>query len=73
MYFLQREHNPPHVHVIYQDETFSITISDLRIIDGETKPSSRALEMVKEWIEINKDELLKMWETQEIHELEPLK
>ena len=39
MYFVQKEHNPPHVHVIYQDETFSITIKDLKIIDGETNPS----------------------------------
>ena len=73
MYFLQKEHNPPHVHVIYQDETFSISIEDLSIIDGETHPSSRALSMVKEWISLHRDELLKMWETQEFHSIEPLR
>lgn len=73
MYFLPKEHNPPHVHVIYQDETFSITIKDLVIIDGETNPSPRALNMVKDWIALHRDELMKMWETQEIHELEPLR
>ena len=73
MYFLGKEHNPPHVHVIYQDETFSITIKDLTIISGESNPSARALEMVKEWIVIHRDELLNMWETQDIHEIEPLK
>lgn len=48
MYFLQSEHNPPHVHVIYGDETFSITIKDMRILDGEAHPTPRALSMVKE-------------------------
>ncbi len=73
MYFLPKEHNPPHVHVIYGEETFSISIVDYSIIDGELHPSSRVLSMVKEWIGLHRDELLKMWETQEIHELEPLK
>ena len=73
MYFLQSEHNPPHVHVIYQDETFSITIKDLKIIDGELSPSPRALKMVKEWINLHQEELLTMWETQDFHEIEPLK
>jgi len=73
MYFLQKEHNPPHIHVIYQEETFSLTIKDLRIIDGESHPSPRLLSIVKEWVLLHQDELLKMWETQEIHEIEPLK
>ena len=73
MYFLQSEHNPPHIHVIYQEETFSLTIKDLRIIDGEANPSPRLLAMVKEWVLLHQNELLKMWETQDIHELDPLK
>lgn len=73
MYFLQKEHNPPHVHVIYQDETFSISIKELEIIDGEVRPSSRAFSMVKEWIELHREELLAMWESQEFHSIEPLR
>ena len=73
MYFLSKEHNPPHVHVIYQDETFSISIKDLSIIDGEMNPSSKALSMAKEWIIIHRNELLTMWETQEFHSIEPLR
>lgn len=34
MYFLPKEHNPPHIHVIYRDETFSISIKELENIDG---------------------------------------
>ena len=73
MYFQQMEHNPPHVHVIYGEETFSIAIKDLKIIDGETNPTSRVLSMVKEWINLHKDELLKMWDSQDFREIEPLK
>ena len=73
MYFLPREHNPPHVHVIYGDVTFSISIKDLVIIDGELNPPSRVLSMVKEWVGLHQDELMNIWETQEFHEIEPLK
>ena len=73
MYFLPKEHNPPHIHVIYGEETFSISIKELQIIDGELNPTARVLSMVKEWILLHQDELLKMWETQDLHEVEPLK
>ena len=66
-------HNPPHIHIIYQEETFSLTIKDLVIIDGEKNPSPRTLSMVKEWVLFHQNELLKMWETQEFQEIEPLK
>ena len=72
MYYIQKEHNPPHIHVIYGEETFSIAIKDGSVLDGELNPSSRTLSMVKEWMSLHKDELLKMWETQEFHEIEPL-
>ena len=73
MYFRLKEHNPPHIHVIYGDETFSISIKELEIIDGEQEPTNRVLAMVKEWVLLHKKELLRMWETQDIHEIEPLK
>ena len=73
MYFLPREHNPPHIHVIYGEETFSISITDMEIIDGELNPTSRVLSMVKEWILLHQQELLNMWSTQDIAEIEPLR
>ena len=73
MYFLPKEHNPPHIHVIYGDETFSISIKDMKIIDGEFNPTTRVLSMVKEWITLHQDKLLEMWETQVFQEIEPLK
>lgn len=73
MSFLPREHNPPHIHVIYGEETFSISLIDMEIIDGELNPTSRVLSMVKEWISLHKQELLNMWNTQDIAEIEPLR
>ena len=72
MYFIQAEHNPPHIHVVYGEDTFSIAIKDMRILDGDNHPSPRVLSMVKEWIELHREELLEMWDTQEFHEIEPL-
>ena len=73
MYFLPKEHNPPHIHAIYGEEAFSISIKDLKIIDGEYNPTPRVLSMVKEWILLHQNELCEMWETQDLHEIEPLR
>ena len=70
MYFLQKEHNPPHIHAIYGDDVAAITIPDGMVIEGALP--NKALEMVKEWVSLNKDELLTMWETQEFKQLSPL-
>ncbi len=45
MYFLQSEHNPPHVHAIYGNESVSIQISSGRVLDGKIPP--RALKSVR--------------------------
>jgi hypothetical protein len=69
IYFLGSEHNPPHVHATYSENEASFDISTGRIIDGTM--SSRVAEMVKEWIALNRVELLDMWETQEFKKLGP--
>ena len=70
MYFLQKAHNPPHIPAIYGDDVSEIKISDWKVIEGALP--NKALEMVKEWVSLNKDELLTMWETQEFKQLSPL-
>lgn len=70
MYFIQAEHNPPHIHAIYGDDVAEITILDCEVLDGHLPP--KALSMVNEWISINREALLKMWETQEFQKLSPL-
>ena len=68
--FLQKEHNPPHIHAIYGDDVAAITISDGQVLEGYLP--GKALEMVREWIELHKEELLAIWNTQEFKKLSPL-
>ena len=57
MYF--NEHNPPHFHVIYNEYKAVISINDGAITGSLPR---RALNMVYEWLDIHKDELLHNWE-----------
>ena len=70
MYFQQAEHNPPHIHALYGDDMAEVDIRTGEIIEGSLPP--KALSMVREWIEINKKDLLHMWKTQEFKNLSPL-
>lgn len=70
MYFLQREHNPPHIHAIYGENVAAITIVDGKVLEGDLP--AKALEMVREWISEHRDELLTIWETQEFKQISPL-
>ena len=67
------EHNPPHIHVEYQDFKAVITIKD-GIVEG--KMPKIALRLVFEWIDLHKEELLINWECVEekkpLHAIEPL-
>ena len=71
MYQSDKEHNPPHIHVIYGEEYAAISIKDGNVINGELPP--KALSLVREWVDINKEDLLEMWETSKFKKLEPLK
>ena len=57
MYF--NEHNPPHFHLIYNEYKAIISINDGAITGSLPR---RALNMVYEWLDIHKDELLHNWE-----------
>ena len=70
MYFLQSEHNPPHIHAIYGDDVAALDFQG-NVLEGELPP--KAMDMVKEWIELHKAELEKIWETQEFIKIEPLR
>lgn len=70
MYFQQAEHNPPHVHAIYGEEMAAVDIRTGEVMEGNLPP--KALAMVREWIGLNRDDLLKMWDTQEFKQLSPL-
>lgn len=70
MYFLQKEHNPPHIHAIYNDDAAAIEIMTGRVMEGHLPP--KALAMVREWIDLHKDELNEVWKTQDFKDISPL-
>ena len=73
MYF--GDHNPPHFHAIYQEDTAEYDINTLLIIRGSLP--SRAHAMVLEWASLHREELIEDWklaiEKKEIKKIEPLK
>lgn len=70
MYFLQSEHNPPHIHAIYGDNVALIDIKTLNILEGYLPP--KALSLVIEWMTTHQNELIEIWETQNFKHLPPL-
>jgi len=72
MYYL--DHNPPHIHVRYQNDKALISIEG-DIIEG-TLPKKQ-LRLVQAWIELHRDEILANWELaqskSELYKIDPLK
>lgn len=58
IYMYMSEHNPPHFHVWYENYKAIITIKDGTITGSLPR---RALNLVYEWLDIHKDELLDNW------------
>jgi hypothetical protein len=61
MYF--REHGVPHFHAIYGEYNGVFAVDSLEMIEGDLP--GRAQKLVLEWAERYRDELRRMWETQE--------
>ncbi|MGM0621657.1 MAG: DUF4160 domain-containing protein [Bacteroidota bacterium] len=60
MYYAPKEHNPPHIHVYYQDSKASVDITSGELISGEIP--GRKMKLVQAWVEIHKEELLADWQ-----------
>ncbi len=69
-----REHGPPHFHAIYGEQEAVIGIETLEVLEGRL--SRRALNLVLDWAEIHKAELLQNWslarERQPLRNIRPL-
>ncbi|MBO6535952.1 MAG: DUF4160 domain-containing protein [Balneolaceae bacterium] len=67
------DHNPPHIHAVYGEYRVVISIKD-QVVDGIMP--KRALNLIFEWMELHREELLKDWELAQIGEplfkIEPL-
>jgi hypothetical protein len=75
MYYAPKEHNPPHIHVYYQEFNAVINIADCAVTQGNMP--SKQLRLVIAWIELHREELLANWELcqngEEPYPIEPLK
>jgi hypothetical protein len=59
MYCGPAEHNPPHVHVYYQDSKAVFDIDTAEMTDGGLP--SRQARLVVAWIELHREELKADW------------
>ena len=71
MFFKPKEHEPAHIHALYDEYMGVFDIETFEMTEGDMP--SRAQKMVKEWLTLHKSELQKMWQTQKIVKLPPLK
>ncbi len=70
MYFQSSDHNPPHIHAVYNEDVAEIDIKSSKVPEGYLPP--KALAMVIEWIDLHRGELMKIWDTQEFIQIPPL-
>jgi hypothetical protein len=48
MYFMQKEHNLPHIHALYGNYMSAIDIKTMEVLEGDLP--NKALDLVKEWM-----------------------
>ena len=71
MFFKPKEHEPAHIHALYEEYMGVFDINTFEMTEGDLP--NRAQKMVKEWLTEHKEELQEMWNTQKIVKLPPLK
>ncbi len=62
VFMFWREHNPPHFHAKYGDDDVTIEIESGKVEGTMVK---RALNLVQEWRELHKEDLLRDWKLAE--------
>jgi hypothetical protein len=60
MYCGKTEHNPPHIHVYYQDTKGVFDIGSGDMLEGNLP--IRQIRLVVAWIELHREELMADWE-----------
>ena len=70
MFFKPKEHEPAHIHALYNEFVGIFDIHTYEMIEGDMP--LRAQQLVKEWLNEHKEDLLEMWNTQRIVKLPPL-
>ena len=70
MFFKPKEHEPSHIHALYGEYMGIFDLKSLEMTEGDLP--RKAQELVKEWLTTHQNDLLKMWDEQNIWKLPPL-
>ena len=70
MFFKPKEHEPSHIHALYGEYVGVFDLTAMAMTEGDLP--GKAQELVKEWLETNRDKLQEMWDTQKLGKLPPL-
>ena len=70
MFAKPKEHEPSHIHAVYDNYKAVFNIQTFEIEEGNMPRRAKAL--VVEWLTLHKDELQQMWDTQTFTNLPPL-
>ncbi len=65
MYFSQSEHGVPHFHAIYGEFNAVFDIQTMEMLEGDLPV--RAQRLVREWGTHYQQELLRMWQSNELN------
>ena len=71
MFFKPKEHEPSHLHALYGECVGIFNLQTMEMMEGDLP--KRAQELVREWMLLHREELQKMWDSQNLHKLPPLK
>ena len=69
-YFNPKEREPSHIHALYDEYMGEFSVKTSEMIRGDLPV--KAQNLVKEWLQINRDKVQEMWDTQVIRKLPPL-
>ena len=70
MFFKPKEHEPSYIHAMYGENVGIFDLKTMMMTEGDLPV--RAQELVKEWLKQNQEELLDMWNNQNLRKLPPL-
>lgn len=70
MFFKTKEHEPAYIHAIYNESVGIFDIKTLEMMEGDLP--IKAQQLVKEWLGLHYEELIKMWDSQKIEKINPL-
>ena len=68
MYYLEAEHNPPHIHAQYNEHEGIFNIATGEMTKG--KLPKTAIKLVQEFLDQYRERLLAMWENQDFEVLQ---